>query len=69
MSSVRFSIEYCTAENQRRRVVYYADMDGLRWFRRVDHYEDGQWRHGSNEQIAAPRLKIKPVDGGLFTGP
>ena len=69
MSSLRFAIEYRTREGQRRRVVYYADMDSLRWFRREDVSEGGQWRHGPQEQIATPALTVRPITGGSFDGP
>ena len=69
MSSLRFAIEYRTKEGQRHRVVYYADMDGLRWFRREDVSEGEQWRRGPPERIATPAFTVRPITGGSFEGP
>lgn len=65
----RFTIEYCTRDGERRRVVYLADMNGLRWFRREDIYEEGQWIRHSHEEISAPAIEARHIGSGSFAGP
>jgi|GEM_PF-2300272 len=68
MSRYRFRIEFRTRGGERRRVTFLSDMNGLRWFRREEIFEDGQWARRSHEQVSAPSFEVQPVGAGSFAG-
>jgi len=69
MSRYRFRIEFRTRDGERRRVTFMGDMKGLRWFRREEVFEEGQWVRHSHEQVTAPTVEVQPVGAGSFAGP
>lgn len=69
MTSYRFVIEYRDDDGQRRRVVYQPSLNGIRWSRREEKYEDGRWIQRQVQRVSAPKLDARPTGAEVFTGP
>jgi hypothetical protein len=70
MSRYRFTIEYRTRDGEPRRTVFFADMNGLRWFRREERFEDGTWVRESHTHVMAPTIEATSIGiGATFAGP